>query len=90
MHTTFIGPSGIPPINVAKKVESGAWGIPHGAGAHHASSDASLFSSSLPVLPHEKCKPVVFLDMLESPCILSDAYFFCSLCIFLSICSEFP
>ncbi|KAK4278967.1 hypothetical protein QN277_016736 [Acacia crassicarpa] len=48
------GPSGISLLNVAKKVESNAWGIPHGAGAHHASSDASLFSSSLPVLPHEK------------------------------------
>lgn len=84
MHTTFIGPSGIPPINVAKKVESGAWGIPHGAGAHHASSDASLFSSSLPVLPHEKCKPVVFLYMqcwsdlvfFLMPIFLSSLYFF--------------
>ncbi|GAV65177.1 RRM_1 domain-containing protein/RRM_2 domain-containing protein [Cephalotus follicularis] len=32
---------------------SGAWEIPLGTDAHHASIDASLFSSSLPVLPHE-------------------------------------
>nr|GMD33349.1 protein MEI2-like 2 [Ipomoea batatas] len=31
-----------------------AWSIPLGIAAHHGSTDASLFSSSLPVLPHEK------------------------------------
>ncbi|KAJ4975070.1 hypothetical protein NE237_000176 [Protea cynaroides] len=48
------GPSKIPSVNIARKVRSGAWGIPSGSDAYHASSDASLFSSSLPVLRHEK------------------------------------
>lgn len=38
------------------KVGSSAWGIPHTANVLHDSSDVSLFSSSLPVLPHGKCK----------------------------------
>ncbi|RYR79320.1 hypothetical protein Ahy_A01g004145 isoform C [Arachis hypogaea] len=41
-------------LNVPKKVESNAWGIPHKSNVLHASNDVSLFSSSLPVLPHEK------------------------------------
>ncbi|XP_057743705.1 protein MEI2-like 2 [Arachis stenosperma] len=41
-------------LNVPKKVESNAWGIPHKSNVFHASNDVSLFSSSLPVLPHEK------------------------------------
>ncbi|OIW02848.1 hypothetical protein TanjilG_29624 [Lupinus angustifolius] len=41
-------------LNVAKKVGSNTWGIPSGADAFHASSDVSLFSSSLPILPHGK------------------------------------
>ncbi|KAA8526208.1 hypothetical protein F0562_008053 [Nyssa sinensis] len=49
----FEGPSRIPSTHVSRNVES-AWGIPHGNDAFHASSDVSLFSSSLPVLPHEK------------------------------------
>lgn len=45
-----IGPTKIP---VASKVGNGAWGIiPRDA--FQPSTDASLFSSSLPVLPHEK------------------------------------
>lgn len=55
VHADFIGPSRIPPLNVGKKMGSSAWGMPHGVDAYHASNDASLFSSSLPVLPHEKC-----------------------------------
>ncbi|CAI9089054.1 OLC1v1023554C11 [Oldenlandia corymbosa var. corymbosa] len=39
--------------NISGK-ERNAWRIPLGSGAYHASSDASLFSSSLPVLPHAK------------------------------------
>nr|KYP73356.1 Meiosis protein mei2 [Cajanus cajan] len=35
---------------------SSAWGIPGGTDSFHASSDASLFCSSLPVFPHEKLK----------------------------------
>ncbi|XP_019435216.1 PREDICTED: protein MEI2-like 2 [Lupinus angustifolius] len=48
------GSSEIFSLNIAKKVGSSAWGIPSMADAFHASSDVSLFSSSLPVLPHEK------------------------------------
>ncbi|KAL5731950.1 Protein MEI2-like 2 [Ranunculus cassubicifolius] len=40
-------------ILTAGKSGMGAWGIPI-RDTYHASSDASLFSSSLPVLPHEK------------------------------------
>ncbi|XWS18591.1 hypothetical protein CRYUN_Cryun32bG0057700 [Craigia yunnanensis] len=43
----------IPMANDSKEVES-AWGILSGSDIYHASSDATLFSSSLPVLPHEK------------------------------------
>ena len=53
-YVCFVDPFKIPSLNVPKKIGSGAWGIPHGTDAYHASSDASLFSSSLPVLPHEK------------------------------------
>ncbi|KAK4589337.1 hypothetical protein RGQ29_020081 [Quercus rubra] len=48
------GRTKIPPINVPKEAGSGAWGVISGSDSYHASSDASLFSSSLPVLPHEK------------------------------------
>nr|GMC76768.1 protein MEI2-like 2 [Ipomoea batatas] len=34
-----------------------AWAIPLGTAAYHAATDVSLFSSSLPVLPHEKLIP---------------------------------
>ncbi|XP_059663336.1 protein MEI2-like 2 isoform X2 [Cornus florida] len=47
------GPSIIPSANVYREVGS-PWRIPLGTDAYHASTDASLFSSSLPVLPHEK------------------------------------
>ncbi|XP_058101188.1 protein MEI2-like 2 isoform X1 [Magnolia sinica] len=49
--------SGLSKISSAKipqKVGSGAWGIPSGSDSHNGSNDASLFSSSLPVLLHEK------------------------------------
>ncbi|XP_008779504.1 protein MEI2-like 2 [Phoenix dactylifera] len=48
------GPSNIYPVKNAQKIRSSAWGIPSGSNAYHGSSDASLFSSSLPVLRHEK------------------------------------
>ncbi|KAJ1441415.1 RNA-binding domain superfamily [Sesbania bispinosa] len=48
------GPTEIPPLNIPKRVGSSAWGIPRAADVLHGSSDVSLFSSSLPVLPHEK------------------------------------
>uniref|UniRef100_A0A6M2EZ78 RRM domain-containing protein n=1 Tax=Populus davidiana TaxID=266767 RepID=A0A6M2EZ78_9ROSI len=48
------GPSKIPAVHSSKKVVTGAWGIPLRIDAFKSSSDASLFSSSLPVLSHEK------------------------------------
>ncbi|KAL3632267.1 hypothetical protein CASFOL_025251 [Castilleja foliolosa] len=42
-----------PFANVPEKDKS-AWRLPNGTGAYHASIDASLFSTSLPVLPHVK------------------------------------
>lgn len=48
------GPSDIPSVNISRKAGSGAWGISHGANDYRSSNDVSLFSSSLPVLPHEK------------------------------------
>ncbi|QCD79613.1 protein MEI2-like 2 isoform X1 [Vigna unguiculata] len=47
-------------LNARKKVASSAWGIPRATDVFHDSSDISLFSSSLPVLPHEK------LDLTDS------------------------
>uniref|UniRef100_A0A2P2LG81 Protein MEI2-like 2 n=1 Tax=Rhizophora mucronata TaxID=61149 RepID=A0A2P2LG81_RHIMU len=41
--------------STSKKLRTGAWGIPLARDACHPSNDASLFSSSLPVLPHEQC-----------------------------------
>ncbi|XP_021811688.1 protein MEI2-like 2 isoform X1 [Prunus avium] len=51
----FEGAFKIPSVNNPRKLESNAWGILRPPEAYHASSDTSLFSSSLPVLPHEKC-----------------------------------
>ncbi|XP_043702446.1 protein MEI2-like 2 isoform X1 [Telopea speciosissima] len=64
------GPSKIPSVKISRKVGSGAWRIPSGADAYHASSDASLFSSSLPVLPHEKLN---FSDLEHSGQSVEDA-----------------
>lgn len=50
----FEGAFKIPSVNNPRKLESNAWGILHATEAYHASSDTSLFSSSLPVLPREK------------------------------------
>ncbi|XP_010499455.1 PREDICTED: protein MEI2-like 5 [Camelina sativa] len=42
-------------MDIPHEAEAGAWGILPGFGRHHhPSSDATLFSSSLPVLPHGK------------------------------------
>ena len=46
------------------------WGIPRGIDAFHSSSDVSLFSSSLPVLPHEKCMCELLLqDVVYTYCL---------------------
>ena len=59
-----VEPTKIPMANENKEVES-AWGIFSGSDIYHALSDATLFSSSLPVLPHEKCKyQLLFKDYL--------------------------
>lgn len=51
----FVGQFKIPSVDIPAKVGTIAWGIPRGISAYHTTSDVSLFSSSLPVLPHEKC-----------------------------------
>ncbi|XP_024025106.1 protein MEI2-like 2 isoform X1 [Morus notabilis] len=48
------GPLQIPSVNYPKKMGSNLWGILRETDSYHASNDASLFSTSLPVLPHEK------------------------------------
>ncbi|KAJ4845047.1 hypothetical protein Tsubulata_010838 [Turnera subulata] len=48
------GTSRIPPLNIPKEMRRSPWGMMSGSHTYQASSDASLFSSSLPVLPHEK------------------------------------
>ncbi|KAL7143595.1 hypothetical protein ABFS83_08G202400 [Erythranthe nasuta] len=49
----FAGPSKYPFVNIPEK-EKNAWKRPSGVGPYHASSDASLFSTSLPVFPQMK------------------------------------
>ncbi|GAB4831561.1 hypothetical protein Ancab_005573 [Ancistrocladus abbreviatus] len=44
----------IPLMNITKEVRAGAWAFKSGSAVYDASSDATLFSCSLPVLPHEK------------------------------------
>ena len=44
----------IPSMKIPTKVGNCAWGILFESDAYHGSSDASIFSSSLPILPHEK------------------------------------
>ncbi|KAK6932265.1 Mei2-like, C-terminal RNA recognition motif [Dillenia turbinata] len=50
------GPPKIPLVNNSKEARSTAWGIVSGSNAYQASRDATLFSSSLPVLLHGKLK----------------------------------
>lgn len=60
-------------LNVQKKVGSSAWGIPRATNVFHDSSDVGLFSTSLPVLPHKKCKPeIIFL--IEQIGIIQNVY----------------
>ncbi|KAJ8762032.1 hypothetical protein K2173_006634 [Erythroxylum novogranatense] len=49
-----LDPTNSSPINGPKELRSNGWGILPGSNAYNASPDASLFSSSLPVLPHKK------------------------------------
>ncbi|KAE8720034.1 Protein MEI2-like 5 [Hibiscus syriacus] len=58
-------PTKIPTTKEPKKVER-AWGILPGSDVYHASSDATLFSSSLPVLPHEKYNNYQSVDDVTS------------------------
>ncbi|XP_020100155.1 protein MEI2-like 2 isoform X2 [Ananas comosus] len=48
------GTSNIPSMKSSLKVGSSTWGVLPGLDVDNGSSDVSLFSSSLPVLPHEK------------------------------------
>ncbi|CAI8596504.1 unnamed protein product [Vicia faba] len=47
------GLSGISSLNIPNKVGSSAWRIPNATDVFQDSNDVSLFSTSLPVLPHE-------------------------------------
>lgn len=49
-----LGSSMIPTVDVSRKAGN-AWNIPHSTDVHYASTDASLFSSSLPIFSHKKC-----------------------------------
>ncbi|XP_044461733.1 protein MEI2-like 5 isoform X2 [Mangifera indica] len=53
MKQTFENSSG-PRLIMPKELGGGVWGTIGRSDVYYASSDASLFSSSLPVLPHEK------------------------------------
>lgn len=48
------GQSNVPSLKIGLKFGSSAWQVPSGSSMYHGSSDTSLFSCSLPVLPHEK------------------------------------
>ncbi|KAH6836455.1 MEI2-like protein 5 [Perilla frutescens var. hirtella] len=50
---SFAGPSKTSFPSIPEK-EKSAWKLPNISNAYHASTDASLFSTSLPVLPHVK------------------------------------
>ncbi|KAG8637397.1 hypothetical protein MANES_15G117100v8 [Manihot esculenta] len=53
-NTFSPAPANNPPVNLCKEVGSRALGILSGSDSYNSPSDATLFSSSLPVLPHEK------------------------------------
>lgn len=60
----FVGPSRSPFVNIPEK-EKSAWRLPNGfGGSYHASTDASLFSTSLPVLPQVKCIGIVAANLI--------------------------
>ena len=42
-------------MNISPNIGRNAWGVPLGFTVYPGSSDASIFSSSLPVLRHDKC-----------------------------------
>jgi hypothetical protein len=65
--TAFVGQFKIPSVDIPAKVGTSAWGIPRGISAY-TSSDVSLFSSSLPVLPHEKCMCKLLLQDIANTC----------------------
>ncbi|CAL0304889.1 unnamed protein product [Lupinus luteus] len=54
LDPSSLGTSMFRSINMPKEAGPAAWGVLSGSDSYYASSDASLFSSSLPVLPHEK------------------------------------
>jgi len=55
MWTIVLGPLKIPMASKSEETGTGARKFQVGPAIYHALSDASLFSSSLPVLSHEKC-----------------------------------
>lgn len=67
-QSTTSGYLSTPVLNIARPGGRTPWGIPSGYSACHASKDASLFSTSLPVLPNEKLD----LKNVEDPAHSSD------------------
>ena len=49
--------------NISKELGSGAWGVMSTSDVYHASNDATLFSTSLPVLHHENCTHRLLLEL---------------------------
>lgn len=54
VEDSILGSLKIPSVGKTKEMGTNAWKFQANSAAYHASSDATLFSSSLPVLPHEK------------------------------------
>lgn len=52
-HSSISGHSCTPSVNIAPNVRRNVWDLPSGFSGYRGSNDASLFSSSLPVLRHE-------------------------------------
>ncbi|GMH19393.1 hypothetical protein Nepgr_021234 [Nepenthes gracilis] len=53
VDNSISGPLKFPSLNMSKEVGKDAWAYQSGSAVYGASSDASLFSISLPVLPHD-------------------------------------
>ena len=60
--------------NISKEMGSGAWGVMSTSDVYHASNDATLFSTSLPVLPHDKCMHRLLLEDIFTMFILRNDF----------------
>ncbi|XP_020579938.1 protein MEI2-like 2 isoform X2 [Phalaenopsis equestris] len=57
------GPSNVPSLKIGQKIGSNAWPVPSGSNMFKGSNDVTLFSSSLPLLPHEKYADLTIQSM---------------------------